>query len=160
VPTVAAWAVVFSPDGETVASAWDDRALRLTWVPSSETPETIVVNFHQQPVRSAAFDAAGKRVASASSDGVKTGNAVVWDVAALQRRVAPVADEVFASICNSALASRLTLWRTGGTNGHALEPSHDCACARSGLLSKSVWASVVNRFAKAKAASSCVYAPF
>lgn len=157
VPTMAVRAGVFSPDGGTVASAWDDHALRLTRLTSSGAPDTMVVDFHREPVRAAAFGAAGTRVASASSDNNDTGDAVVWDVAALQKNVVPAADAVFASICSSAIASRLTLWRPDSANGNTFEPTPDCACAGRGLLSKAFWTSVTARLGWAKAASVCSY---
>ncbi len=161
IPTEAVRGVMFSPDGELVASAWDDGVLRLTGLRSSTPAETRVVSFlspvgssamsDRKAVRAVAFDSAGKQVASASLDGAT----ILWDVKALQTNAEPSASTLFGSLCDSVLASRLTLWRD---DGEGFEPTSDCACARGGLLSKSFWARLAPGTAERDSAPLCRFA--
>jgi WD40 repeat protein len=132
------WMAAFSPDGGMVASAWQDGMLRLTATPAvpADMPMSTDIMFHRDAARSVAFDAAGKRLASASYDGL----AVVWDVAALEASEPLSADQAFQSLCGSALAPRLTLWRRGA--GESFMSTPDCACARAGTLSVRFWRSL------------------
>lgn len=59
------WAVAFSPDGSTLASAGNDGQLRLWQV---ETGTCLRSLFHPQPVRALAFSPDGRTLASGSTD--------------------------------------------------------------------------------------------
>ena len=151
------WMVAFSPDGQFIASGWDDGMLRLTLSPvtGASPPSSIEVAFHRGTVRSVAFDITGGRMASASYDG----SAVVWDVGALRARDQIDARRVFQSVCNSALASRLTLWRNSSTDAGTFTPTGECACARAGALSTAFWKSLITQAANPSTASHCKFLP-
>ena len=61
-------AVAFSPDGQTVASASDDRTIRL-WEAASGTKKQVLEG-HKARVNTVAFSPDGQTVASASEDGI------------------------------------------------------------------------------------------
>lgn len=71
------WAVAFSPDGKTLASAGDDHKIRL-WVPASGCPLG-VLGEHRSLITSIAFSPDGKLLASGSFD--KQATIKLWNMA-------------------------------------------------------------------------------
>lgn len=80
--------VVFSPDGQTLASAGDDGVV-MFWDAATGTPLTPRIARHRDKVRSLAFSPNGKLLASADLDGYF----ILWDVATHQPIDQPVKAE-------------------------------------------------------------------
>jgi WD40 repeat protein len=72
-----AWAVAFSPDSKTLASAGDDRTVRL-WDPNTGRQKA-VLRGHQSLVSCLAYSPDGKRLATGSSD--ESATVKLWDAA-------------------------------------------------------------------------------
>ncbi len=70
------WAVAFSPNGETVASGSEDRAICLWQVDNGNLIRKLEQKDPSQKVRSVAFSPSGKKLASASNDGIIK----LWDM--------------------------------------------------------------------------------
>ena len=76
------WGISFSPNGKTIASASDDKTVKL-W--DLSTRELKTLKGHSAEVRNVSFSPNGKMIASAGSDGtiinngVITGTVILWD---------------------------------------------------------------------------------
>ncbi|WP_294537034.1 TIR domain-containing protein [uncultured Rhodoblastus sp.] len=70
------WSAAFSPDGQHIVTASDDKTARV-WDAASGKPIGAPLKGHEDVVRSAAFSPDGKRIVTASSDQT----ARVWDAA-------------------------------------------------------------------------------
>ena len=72
--------VAFSPEGRRLASASDDRTVKVWTLDASEPPITLAG--HQELVAAVAFSPDGRRLASASGDWVtgKPGEVKIWDL--------------------------------------------------------------------------------
>jgi WD40 repeat protein len=73
--------VVFSSDGETIASGSKDQTIKLWVVDSANELKTF--NGHDKSVTSVAFSPDGKTIASGSYDGTIK----LWDVSCLVEKV-------------------------------------------------------------------------
>jgi RNA polymerase sigma factor (sigma-70 family) len=111
------WAVQFSPDGRTLATAGEDNGIRLWEVATGE--ERLQLRGHAGRVAKLLFTDRGKKLISASSDTT----ALVWDVTGLRTRAGAAATDLpqlWSTLADANAAKAYTaLWAITATPGHA-----------------------------------------
>jgi WD40 repeat protein len=118
-PVAQAWSVAFSPDGTTLAAAFEDGTVRL-WDPASGKQRSELR--HAGPVKSVAYAPDGKTLAAGCEDGTVT----LWDsgggkerrsLAARNAAVTAVAFALDGKTLAVACGSEVTLWDVAAADG-------------------------------------------